>query len=68
MRLLQGLEDLLGGLDRAVDVLLGVGQAHEASLVLGGGKVHATLEHATVPLGELGLYIETQRQYTRQPG
>mmetsp|Transcript_8138 Transcript_8138/g.20250 ORF Transcript_8138/g.20250 Transcript_8138/m.20250 type:complete len:478 (+) Transcript_8138:194-1627(+) len=46
-------EDLLGHRDGVVDVLLGVGQAHEARLVLRGREVHAALEHRAVPAREL---------------
>ena len=59
------LEHLLGRRDGGVDVGLGVRQGHEARLVLGGGQVEATLEHATVPLGELSL---REREIGRERG
>ena len=52
---LERLEHLLGRRDSRIYVGLGVRQGHEARLVLGGGQVEPALEHATVPLGELGL-------------
>lgn len=64
---LEGLEHLLGRRNGGVDVGLGVGQGHEARLVLGGGQVEPTLEHATVPLGKLSLR-EGERKGGREGG
>jgi len=47
-------EDLLGHGDGVRNVGVRVGERHEASLVLRGRQVDAALQHAAMPLGELG--------------
>lgn len=50
----EGLEHGARRLDGPVNILLGVGEGGEAGLKLGGGQVHAVLQHAAVELGKLG--------------
>ena len=50
---LQLRQDLIRDLNSSLDVLIGVRQRHETSLVHGRGEVDTTLQHHSVPLAEL---------------